>query len=152
VGGFPPRRAYLRFDIPSSIVDSATIVRATLLLNQIPNPSLDPTDTVFVLPQIVLAGTIVSDPTKASQIVADISTDTAKVRPGDSGLTLVEVGRAFSVWRSQTPDSLPRAIILKSVREGNAPLEVRFYSREEVVALRPQLRISYTTNVPLRVP
>jgi len=152
VGGFPPRRAYLRFDIPSNIVDSATIVRATLLLNQISNPSLDPTDTVFILPQLVLAGTIVSDPTKASQIVADISTDTAKVRPGDSGLVLVEVGRAFSVWRGQKPDSLPRAIILKSIREGNTPLEIRFFSSEAVSAMRPQLRISYTTSVPFRVP
>lgn len=152
VGGFPPRRAYLRFDIPSSIVDSSTIVRATLLLNQVPNPSLDPTDTVFILPQLVLAGTIVGDPTKASQIVADISTDTVKARPGDSGLTLVEVGRAFSVWRGAKPDSLPRAIILKSLREGNTPLEIRFSSREAVSALRPQLRISYTTSVPLRIP
>jgi hypothetical protein len=152
VGGFPPQRAYLRFDIPSSIVDSATIVRATLLLNQIPNPSLDPTDTVFILPQIVLAGTIVGDPAKASQIVGDISVDTVKARPGDAGLTLVEVGRAFSVWRGQKPDSLPRAIVLKSLREGNTPLEIRFSSREAVAALRPQLRISYTTSVPLRVP
>ena len=152
VGGFPPRRAYLRFDIPSNIIDSATIVRATLLLNQISNPSLDPTDTVFILPQLVLAGTIVSDPTKASQIVADISTDTVKVRPGDSGLTLVEVARAFSVWRGQKPDTLPRAIILKSLREGNTPLEIRFSSSEAVSAMRPQLRISYTTSVPLRIP
>ena len=152
VGGFPPRRAYLRFDIPSSIVDSSTIVRATLLLNQIPNPSLDPTDTVFILPQLVLAGNVVSDPTKASQIVADISADTVKARPGDSGQTLVEVGRAFGVWRGAKPDSLPCAIILKSLREGNTPLEIRFSSREDVAALRPQLRISYTTNVPLRIP
>ena len=36
VGGLPPRRTYLRFDIPSNIVDSTTVVRATLLLNQIP--------------------------------------------------------------------------------------------------------------------
>lgn len=152
VGGFPPRRAYLRFDIPANIVDSSTIVRATLLLNQIPNPSLDPTDTVFMVPQLVLAGTIVSDPTKAAQIVADISADTVKARPGDSGLILVEVGRAFNVWRAQKPDSLPRAIILRNLREGNTPLEIRFSSREAVTALRPQLRISYTTSVPLRIP
>ncbi len=152
VGGFPPRRAYLRFDIPSSIVDSATIVRATLLLNQIPNSSLDPTDTVFILPQVVLAGTAVSDPTKASQIVTDISTDTVKVMPGGSGLRLVEMGRAFGVWRGQKPDSLPRAIILRSLREGNTPLEIRFSSREDLIALRPQLRISYTSSVPLRIP
>src|SRR4029079_16658269 len=51
VGGFPPRRAYFRFNIPASIVDSSTVVRATLLLNQIPNPALDPTDSVLLIPQ-----------------------------------------------------------------------------------------------------
>jgi hypothetical protein len=153
VGGLPPRRVYMRFDIPSAIVDSGTVVRATLLLNQIPNPELDPTDVVPLLPHIVLAGTVVTDPAKASQIIADISSDTVKVRPGDSGLKLVEVARAFSIWRTQKPDTLPRAIILRAVNEGNTLLEVRFSSnRDAVSALRPRLRISYTPRVPLRVP
>jgi hypothetical protein len=48
---------------------------------------------------------------------------------------------------------LPRAIILKTVTEGNSPLEIRFSSSEDVVAaLRPRLRISYTTKVPLGLP
>jgi hypothetical protein len=153
VGGWPPRRVYIRFNIPANIVDSTTIVRATLLLNQVPNPLLDPTDTVFILPQLVLAGPAVTDPTKASQVVADISSDTAKVRPGDAGLTSIEMARAFGIWRTQKPDTLPRAIILKSLREGNNPREVRFSSVKDVSAiLRPRLRISYTSRVPLRIP
>jgi hypothetical protein len=152
VGGFPPRRVYIRFDIPANIIDSTTVVRATLLLNQISNP-LDPTDTVFILPQLVLAGPAVTDPAKASQVVADISSDTAKVRPGDAGLTSIEMARAFGIWRTQKPDTLPRAIILKSLTEGNTPLEVRFSSVRDVsTALRPRLRISYTSRVPLRIP
>jgi hypothetical protein len=153
VGGWPARRVYFRFDIPSSIVDSTTIVRATLLLNQISNPLLDPTDTVFVLPQLVLAGPAVTDPAKAAQVVADISSDTAKVRPGDAGLTSIELAHAFSIWRTQRPDTLPRAIILKSLREGNTFLEVRFSSVKDLsVALRPRLRISYTPKASLRIP
>jgi hypothetical protein len=153
VGGFPPRRVYIRFDIPANIVDSTTVVRATLLLNQISNPLLDPTDTVFILPQLVLAGPAVTDPAKAAQVVADISSDTAKVRPGDAGLTSIEMARAFGIWRTQKPDTLPRAIILKSLNEGNTPLEVRFSSVRDVsTALRPRLRISYTSRVPLRIP
>ncbi|MDP9202179.1 MAG: hypothetical protein M3P26_09675 [Gemmatimonadota bacterium] len=152
VGGLPPRRVYLRFDIPSSIIDSATVVRATLILNQLSNPALDATDTVLILPQLVLAGKVVTDPAKASQIVADISGDTVRVRPGDSGPTNVELAGAFAVWRAQKPDTLPRAIVLKAVREGNLPLEIRFSSSEDVSALRPRLRISYTSRVPLRVP
>lgn len=153
VGGFPPRRVYIRFDIPANIIDSTTVVRATLLLNQISNPLLDPTDTVFILPQLVLAGPAVTDPEKAAQVVADISSDTAKVRPGDAGLTSIEMARAFGIWRTQKPDTLPRAIILKSLKEGDTPLEVRFSSVRDVsTALRPRLRISYTSRVPLRIP
>ncbi len=152
VGGLPPRRTYFRFDIPSRIIDSSTVVRATLLLNQISNPALDPTDTVLVVPQLVLAGSAVTDPAKASQILADITGDTVKVKPGDSGLTNIELVRAFAAWRLASPDSLPRAIVLKSLSEGGSPLEIRFSSMEDVAALRPRLRISYTSRVPLRIP
>lgn len=152
VGGWPPRRVYLRFNIPAKIMDSSNVVRATLLLNQISNTTLDPTDSVFMIPQLVLAGKVVTDPSKAAQIVADIFTDTVKVRPGDSGTTSVEIARAFGAWRTQKPDTLPRAIILRSLSEGNLPLEIRFSSTEDASALRPRLRISYTTRVPLGVP
>ncbi|HEY0527529.1 MAG TPA: hypothetical protein VGD02_01770, partial [Gemmatimonadaceae bacterium] len=43
IGGLPARRVYVRFDIPPGLIDSVSVVRATLLLNQIPNPLLDPT-------------------------------------------------------------------------------------------------------------
>ena len=153
VGGLPPRRVYFRFDIPAKIIDSSTVVRATLLLNQIQNSSLDPTDTVRVLPQVVLAGRVVTDPQKAAQIIANISADTLTLRPGDAGLVNVELARAVTLWHLQKPDTLPRAIVLKPVIEGGTPLEIRFSSSEDVVAaLRPRLRISYTRQVPLGLP
>jgi hypothetical protein len=153
VGGLPPRRVYVQFSIPSNIIDSTTVVRATLLLNQIPNGLLDPTDTVLILPSLVLAGKAVTDPTKAAQIAADIALDTLRVTPGGSGLREVELARAFPIWRGQSPDTVPRAIVLKIPTEGNSPLEIRFSSSEEAVALlRPRLRISYTSRVPLGIP
>ena len=151
-GGLPPRRVYVRFNIPLNIVDSSIVVRATLLLNQIPNPSIDPTDTVKILPGLVLAGTAVHDPAKASQIETDIARDTVYLTPGASGLTQVELANAFTIWRTQSPDSTPRAIILRSVSEGNSPLEIRFSSSEAAAALRPRLRISFTPRVPLGLP
>ena len=153
VGGLPPRRVYVQFTIPLNIIDSTTVVRATLLLNQIPNPLLDPTDTVLILPSLSLAGKAVTDPTKAAQIVADIALDTLKVMPGGSGVREIELARAFPIWRTQSPDTVPRAIVLKTLNEGNSPLEIRFSSSEELVALlRPRLRISYTSRVPLGIP
>jgi hypothetical protein len=152
VGGLPPRRTYFRFDIPAAIIDSSNVVRATLLLNQIPNRALDPNDTVRLLPALVLAGIAVKDPVKAAQIVTDISLDTVYVKPGDAGLKAVELARAFPAWRGQSPDTLARAIVLRSVTEGNSPLEIRFYSTKAAPALRPRLRISYTPRVPLGLP
>lgn len=152
VGGLPARRVYILFNIPSNIIDSSTVVRATLLLNQVPNSGLDATDSVALLPQVVLAGTAVTDPSKAAQIVGGISTDTLRLKPGGSGPTNVELARAFTLWHTQKPDTLPRAIVLRSLVEGNSPLELRFSSSEDIAALRPRLRISYTTTVPLGLP
>jgi hypothetical protein len=152
VGGLPPRRVYVRFDIPSMIIDSSTVVRATLLLNQIPNNSLDPGDTIRVVPQVVLAGTAVTDPSKAAQIIGNISADTLKITAGHAGNVDVELANAFTLWRTQKPDTLPRAIVLKSAVEGTSPIEMRFSSSEDISTLRPRLRISYTTRVPLGLP
>ena len=152
VGGLPPRRVYVRFNVPSQIIDSSTVVRATLLLNQIPNLSIDPTDTVRILPQVVLAGTVVTDPTKAAQIIGNFSADTLKLVAGHGGSVDVELASAFTLWRTQSPDTLPRAIVLKPVIEGITPIELRFSSSEDIAALRPRLRISYTNRVPLGLP
>ena len=152
VGGLPARRTYVRFDIPSSIIDSSTIVRATLLLNQLPNALLDPTDTVVILPALVVAGAAVTDPTKAAQIVTDIALDTVVARPGDAGLKEIELARALLVWRSQKPAETPRAVILRTANEGGSALEIRFSSLEAAALLRPRLRISYTKQVPLGLP
>jgi hypothetical protein len=153
VGGLPPNRVYFRFDIPSAIIDSATVVRATLILNQLPNNVLDPTDTIRVVPQVVLAGPVVTDPEKAAQIIASLSADTLTLKPGGSGSTNVELARAFSLWHTQSPDTLPRAIVLRSVTEGTNALEIRFSSTEDAIAaLRPRLRISYTSTIPLGLP
>lgn len=152
VGGLPPRRVYLRFDIPSKYLDSSTIVRATLLLNQISNNSLDPGDTIRVIPQVVLAGKAVTDPSKAAQIIGNISADTLKLTAGHGGSVDVELARAFTLWRATKPDTLPRAIVLKSSFEGVSPIELRFSSSEDLAALRPRLRISYTKQVPLGLP
>jgi hypothetical protein len=152
VGGLPARRVYIRFNIPDSIIDSATVVRATLLLNQLANTAIDPTDTVLLLPEVVLAGTAVKDPAKAAQIIGTISVDTLRLTPGGSGIKNVELARAFTLWHTQSPDSLPRAIVLKSLTEGNTAIELRFSSSEDIAALRPRLRISYTAKVPLGLP
>jgi len=152
IGGLPARRVYMKFDIPKFITDSVDVVRATLLLTQQPNASIDPEDTVRIAPQISLASAAVTDIAKAAQIVAIARTDTLKVTPGGSGLRTMEIANVISLWRSQNPDETPRALILVSTLEGTSPLEARFFSVEAAPELRPRLRISYSARKSTGLP
>ena len=152
IGGLPARRVYMRFNIPSFIIDSVDVVRATLLLTQQPNPSIDPEDTVRIAPQISLAAATVTDIAKAAQIVAVARTDTLKVTPSGSGLRTMEIANVISLWRSQNPAETPRALILVSTLEGTSPLEARFFPIEAAPDLRPRLRISYSARKSTGLP
>ncbi|MGI9043608.1 MAG: hypothetical protein ACR2GK_05730 [Gemmatimonadaceae bacterium] len=146
VGGLPARRVYMRFDIPSFLIDSVDVVRATLLLTQISNPGIDQTDTVRIAPFVSLATTAVVDVAKAAQITALASRDTLRVTPGSAGERGVEIASILSLWRATNAAETPRAIVLISAQEGNSPLEARFHSAEAAPELRPRLRISYSTR------
>jgi hypothetical protein len=146
VGGLPARRAYLRFNIPTFVTDSASVVRASLLLTQIPNTQIDPTDTVFIVPSVGLATTAVSDVEKAAQITALANADSLRVQTGASGVRTLEVAQVLALWRAQAVATTPRAMVLLSTKEGVSPLEARFYSIEAAPNLRPKLRITYSTR------
>ncbi|MDQ6719134.1 MAG: hypothetical protein M3Z17_12415 [Gemmatimonadota bacterium] len=152
MGGLPPTRVYMRFDIPKYIVDSSTVVRAALVLTQIPNRTIDPGDSVIVVPALVLAAKAVTDPTKAAQILAEIALNPLRVAVGDSGKKAIELGPAFSFWRGLDAVATPRAIVLRSALEGIIPLQARFFSIEAAPALRPKLLISFIRRSPLGLP
>jgi len=152
IGGLPARRVYMRFDIPARLIDSVDVIRATLLLNQIANPSIDPGDTVRIVPQVSLAGVVVTDIAKASQITVAASSDTLKVTPGGSGQKLLEIASVMALWRTQKAADTPRALILVSTEEGSSPLEARFYGNQAGALLKPQLRISYSTRKATGLP
>ena len=146
VGGLPARRSYLRFNIPTFIVDTAEIIRASLLLTQRPDRAVDPKDTVRIIAHVSLAATAVTDITRASQITAQTNLDTLKVAPADSGVKTLEVAQLIALWHSQKVEKTPRAIVLVSGSEGQAPLQARFFSIEAPPELRPRLRVSYSTR------
>lgn len=152
IGGLPANRVYMRFDIPAFLVDSVDVVRATLLLTQLPNTALDATDTVSIIPHVSLAATAVTDIAKASQITAVADADTLRVQPGGSGLRALEVASVVRLWRLQKVSETPRAMVLISTREGQSPLEARFYSIEASPDRRPRLRISYSARKSTGLP
>lgn len=157
VGGLPGRRAYLRFNIPALLVDSSTVVRATLLLTQVPSPGSQSSDTIRIQPLVVVAGSAVADPARAAQIVASPRVvPIAQVRfvSQRAGEREIEVAPAFGVWRVQKQSETPRALVLQSVEEGASPLQALFYSADPSndPAVRPKLRVSYTPRTRLGTP
>jgi hypothetical protein len=142
----------MRFNIPSHILDSATVLRATLLLTQRSNPVVGSRDTVAVVPQIVTAGVALTDLYRSSLLVNAFAFDTLRVAPGDSGVRLIELANAVRQWKSTTTFQPQRAIVLRSTREGVSPFELLFYSTEAGNGLRPRLRVNYARSSSFGIP
>lgn len=154
VGGIPNRRTFMRFALPSRILDSSTVLRASLILTQLPNRSINRTDTLAIYPEISLASAEVTDVTRAALLVGGFAFDSLRVAPGDSGVRVLEVASAVRQWAALQSETIPQqsALVLRSSREGTSPFELYFYSREAPAALRPRLRVSYALRTSFGIP
>ncbi len=157
VGGNPGRRAYLRFNVPSHIIDSSTIVRASLILTQRPLAYGDLRDTMTIQAQVVLAGPQVSDLRRAANIISAPGlnvNDSLLISPRDSGQKIVDMFLLLRSWASQ--DGLlyppPRAIVLRASPENVLPFEASFFNSSSPAAVRPMMRISYIPKITFGVP
>ena len=141
--------------IPSFILDSSTVVRATLLLTQRPNPAFGLPDTMGVTVNLVLANATVTDFARAATLTADpgvTAIDTLLTVPAESGERAVHIASFVRFWRGVSPSETPHAVVLASTRENGTALEARFYSTEAAPELRPKLRISYSPRQPPGLP
>ena len=156
IGGVPGRRGYLRFDLPRGIVDSTSVVRATLLLTQYPNRlAAHGPDTLSLYPQPVVASEVVADLRKAATLLGSPSLfrlDSLRTTPVDSGEVGVEVVGLLNVWRTTQPERASRALVLRLPSEGVGPDELYFYSVEAAAGLRPRLRIVYVPRLGVGLP
>jgi hypothetical protein len=161
IGGVPGRRAYLRFDLPRGIVDSTSVVRATLLLTQYPNRlAARGSDSVAAVPHPVIASELVTDLQKAATLLGSITgplnvlfrLDSLKTIPSHSGDVSVEVVGVVRTWRQTQPEQSMRALVLRLPTEGVGPDELYFYSMEAAPALRPRLRIVYVPRIGIGLP
>lgn len=163
VGGVPARRAFLRFRIPSRILDSSTVIRATLLLTQRPDPRAVLSDTVTIQPLVSFA-TPRLDPFRATNVIDffnDFRLDSLRFVPRDSALHSIEMinvirgianqstGSIQPGWADTPRSRMQHAIILRAVREGELPVEGLFFSSEAPAAVRPRLRLSYVPRTEL---
>jgi hypothetical protein len=153
LGGLPGSRAYLRFDIPSRILDSSAVVRATLELTQRPAPrSSESRDTVGVAFYGVVATPVLTDLSRALLFILPGRADTANVAPADSGVRQFEIIDWVRVWRGTTAAKAPRALALAIQEEGTVGSIIDFFSTEAAATVRPRLRLTYLPKTEATVP
>jgi hypothetical protein len=156
VGGVPSRRTLLRFNVPSRIIDSTTVVRASLLITQKPNRGVSQRDSIYVFPSAVLAQSTVTDVRNLLQFVSAQGTfglDSLKLAPGDSGVRSFEIVSLVRTWKGNSPELSPRAVALRSSSEGSLPGQIDFFSTKAAVAsVRPRLRITYVPQTTFGLP
>jgi hypothetical protein len=155
VGGVPSRRSFIRFNVPAHIVDSTTVVRASLLLTQAPNRRLDLHDSVYVFPVAVLAGPAITDVGSLLQFVGSpgqFGLDSLRLAPADSGVVAFEIVGLVRTWRGQSTTISPRSVALRSAVEGQLPGEIDFFSTKAPASVRPRLRITYVPQINYGLP
>ncbi len=145
VGGAPSSRSLLRFSLPSRILDSATIVRATLELTPTAPISGLPTDVVLLEARSVLADVGGKSPVNTLQ--GRVPVDTLEL---GSSTVSIEAVRLVELWLGA---NRPSALVLALNPEGASFTKPVFYStRAADPALRPRLRLSYLLSFPFETP
>jgi hypothetical protein len=145
VGSAPSMRSLLRSNLPGAIIDSSSVVRATLLL--VPS---EPVVGVAGDSILIVADALSADLGAKSPVVG---------QPGESagGFTFATVGQSDTVridvtglvraWRLQP--ELPRTFSLRAFNEGGSAIEARFHSSRSSVGA-PGLQVTYVPPVVLQ--
>jgi hypothetical protein len=152
VGGLPSSRLYMRFTLPSVLIDSSTtIVRATLILHQQGDQIFTRVDSISLTPRVVIASPNVTDISKAALLLADPTTVPlvgVRVNPNETRTdTLVLVSQTANIvtlWRAEGPRLMQRALVLQSSGEGRDARRFLIYTNGAPVdSLRPRLHLTY---------
>ena len=152
IGGIPGTRAYLRFAIPTEILDSSTIVRAQLRMTQRPNPGApDARDTAAVQPFAIASSGVLTDISR-TLLFLSVGLDSVRLVPADSAERVFEIIGLVRSWRGTSAERTPRVVALRATTEGSMPWEVDFFSNEAPDAVRPRLRITYVPRSAPGIP
>ena len=143
VGGAPSARSFIRLNVPSRIVDSANIVRATLvLIPEIPVISA-PGDTL-----VLLAHSLASDIGPKSPVRPAVSDSAgltgARLVNGTGDTIRVDITDVMRSWRQDT--ITPRTLVLRIDREGGSFGQLRFWSTADATR-RPVIDLTYVPQV-----
>jgi hypothetical protein len=150
VGGAPAQRVLMKFDIPSHIVDSSVVVRATLLLTQRPSRSADAGSSIGLqIVPIVASNEVQELHTQLEFAGSNVlyPTDSLATVPKDSGVVSLEIVKLLRAWKGQDVKKTPRLAALYLSTESSRIASFDFFSIEAPPALRPRVRITYITRV-----
>ena len=147
VGGVAGARTYLQFNLPTLLVDSVQVVRASLLLNQLQSRVVaSSSDSMALLVNPILAGSQVTDVGTIVNFAGsgvNIGLDSVRLVPNSPGLRSIELVDLFRAWREVGTKNSNRAIVLRAKQEASSAAEIDFVSNEGALALRPRIRITY---------
>jgi hypothetical protein len=145
VGGAPSRRSLLRFSLPPRILDSSTVVKATLILVPV-QPSVGaPGDTVRMLAQGVAADVGAKSPLLAVA-EEDLTLLVASVLVGTADTVRLDVTDLVLSWAADS--TRPRSVMVRAIPEGNTFGEVIFGSSGGAAA-RPALQVTFVPPLTL---
>jgi len=147
VGGIPTARALLRLSLPKLVVDSASVVRATLLLNTVGAAGGFANDSFYVV-----AEPVVRDYGVKSVLWPDSATSgIVLVHQGQTGQVQLDMAPILRFWGTTQGDSTPRLIMLRAYPEGSIIGAVNFASHAAGAA-GPQLEVTYVKPYSFGVP
>jgi hypothetical protein len=148
VGGSPSARSLIRFELPSRIRDSATVIRATLELTPVAPLTGLATDPV----RIVARG-ILSDLGAKSPVESRFGVAVDSMPVGTSATEELEIVRLLQqVWIGE---SRPAGLVLSltpDLESASFSRPVFYSSRATDPAVRPRLRVSYLRSFPFENP
>ena len=140
VGGFPNRRAFIRFALPEFLRDSATILRATLELTGAAATVGIPGDSVRIDVRGLLADFGLKSPVVGDQFAATF------LRTGERDVT-VDIADLVTLWQGAAP--LPSALRLQVGDEWGTFLHPEFFSTTGT-GPGPRIRITYRPSFPFQ--
>jgi hypothetical protein len=156
IGGMPARRVFLHFALPRRIIDTANVIRATLLLHPRPQPFQLPGDTVILYPWPVVSSNKVKTAAEATNFIVSntiYSLDSVKVVPSANSVVALDFVNAVKNWQNISDTVNTRSLVLRILPEGGTPLETSFWSSfASDTSLRPHVRIQYVKRSSFGVP
>jgi hypothetical protein len=145
VGGAPSARSLLRFTLPPRILDSSTVVRATLILVPAAPAVGAPGDTLHLLAQGVSVDVGAKSP------LIPVAEDTVLVQRvavpvGVADTVRLDITTLVLAWAADS--TRPRSIMVRAVPEGGAFAEGLFGSSASP-ASRPAVQITFVPPLNL---